>query len=108
MDLTNIIFNNGCILLISDILVGSSVGFDEQELLFSIYPNPADKQITISYPSDQVVQFYLFDVSGRTVGTYSVNKTSEINISNLAGGSYTYTIVHSDGTLLQSGHLIIE
>ena len=100
--------NNGCILLISDILVGSSVGFDEQELLFSIYPNPADKQITISYPSDQVVQFYLFDVSGRTVGTYSVNKTSEINISNLAGGSYTYTIVHSDGTLLQSGHLIIE
>lgn len=100
--------NNDCILLISDILVGSSVGFDEQEILFSIYPNPADKQITISYPSDQVVQFYLFDVSGRTVGTYSVNKTSEINISNLAGGSYTYTIVHSDGTLLQSGHLIIE
>ncbi|MBK8926344.1 MAG: S8 family serine peptidase [Crocinitomicaceae bacterium] len=100
--------NNGCIILISDVTVGSSVGFDEHELLFNIYPNPADKQITISYPSEQLVQFYLFDVSGRTVGTYSINKTSEINISTLAGGTYTYTIVHSDGTLLQSGHLIIE
>ncbi len=84
-----------------------TTGVQSQNLLpvFSVFPNPVDSKITITYTSGSAdpVLFELYDLSGRLVlkttelslATSSVKK--ELNLEDIERGSYILYIRQQDG-----------
>lgn len=99
--------DNGCITVISNIIVTSSVGISATEFQFSIYPNPTQKEFTLSLSDGQQVTLVLYDAIGNTVLTQHANKTTSIGVSTLAKGIYVYTITTQNGNQA-TGKLVIE
>jgi hypothetical protein len=99
--------DNGCITVISNIIVSSSVGISANEFEFSIYPNPTQKEFTLSLSDGQQVTLVLYDAIGNTVLTQHANKTTSIGVSTLAKGIYVYTITTQNGNQA-TGKLVIE
>ena len=61
----------------------------EQELGFSIYPNPTSGVVSIKSKQLNNTKVSVYDLNGRALFSKSLNGTSsEINISNLASGVY--------------------
>ena len=78
-----------------DFIVDSTVVIPNYCL--NLYPNPADKQITITITTDQIgVKYYLYDVIGRIVtqGELSQNENT-IDVSNLNAGIFLVKIMTS-------------
>lgn len=64
---------------------------EPQQLYFTVYPNPADQQLTVVLDqlSNQHCEAILYDVTGRKVAEYSLNDNyNTLNISNLNSGIY--------------------
>ncbi|MBL4624166.1 MAG: T9SS type A sorting domain-containing protein, partial [Flavobacteriales bacterium] len=55
-----------------------------------IYPNPANRFVTVGWGEDTYSQLSVFDVTGRVVLKFEIGdlKSKEINIENLENGSY--------------------
>ncbi len=90
-----------------DYVVGSQVGVDENQIDFKIYPNPANDQLNLILTENGDMTFQLYDNLGRIVLTESVNGTSQIDVSELSGGIYHFTITSNNGETSQ-GKLVIE
>ncbi|MBK9191478.1 MAG: T9SS type A sorting domain-containing protein [Crocinitomicaceae bacterium] len=99
--------NNGCEYVISNVLVGSSVGITETNSGISIYPNPAKSEFVLQLKDEKNVTLNLHDASGKIILTQSTNKTVTIDISKMASGVYVYTVKDEDGHL-STGKLVIE
>ncbi len=64
----------------------------------SLYPNPANKQLTISCADGVMNEVVIYDVYGKTLRTMSVNdNTAVLNVSDFAAGMYFVRIVTNDG-----------
>jgi hypothetical protein len=63
----------------------------------TVYPNPTHGRATIT--ADDVVKVDVYDIVGRLVATFE--KTNQIDLSNLAQGSYTLRITLPDGTAVR-------
>jgi hypothetical protein len=82
------------------------VGLNENEMNFaqlSVYPNPANEQITISakYIKTVPVTVTIVDMLGRTVETRNYTKpefTDVINTANFSNGVYFCTISNASGS----------
>ncbi|WP_130736494.1 T9SS-dependent choice-of-anchor J family protein [Flavobacterium sp. J27] len=69
---------------------------------FSMYPNPAINQLTISSENTQMNSIIVVDVNGRVVKQNLVNATeTQINVSDLVAGVYMVTIASPEGTSVQ-------
>jgi peroxiredoxin len=99
--------NNGCEYIISNIIVGSSVGVSEMISGVSIYPNPASGQFILMLENEKNVTLNLHDSSGKIVLTQSTNKTISVDISKMAAGVYVYTLKDEAGHI-STGKLVIE
>jgi hypothetical protein len=69
--------------------VNCVTGIEEQEAeqFFSVYPNPSDKQITIS-SRNKFEKAELFTASGMLIRSYAGSYTISIDISELSNGIY--------------------
>jgi lysyl endopeptidase len=84
---------NGCTTTITDILVNSFVGLDENmEFEFSVFPNPTNGifNVALNREFEKEITLSVFDLCGRLVyKTYKTgNGTFEVNITDKANGSY--------------------
>lgn len=70
---------------------------DEKEPLLSIFPNPAQEEITISGVTPESVLMY--DVMGKLVVSEFDTETNKIDIKNLPNGLYIIKIISADGKL---------
>lgn len=76
-----------CLLCVCDINVGIEENSDEAQ--FSVYPNPTDGELHISFPEKNIDEIQIFNNIGQLVYKSSCYNVSEnINVSNLVTGVY--------------------
>ena len=61
-----------------------------------IYPNPSSGIFNIK-SSDDVFDFYVFDISGKLVHNSTLNGNSSLDLSELGKGSYIVEVINSSG-----------
>jgi len=77
--------------------------------LVSVYPNPFNVAATIEVASEGPTEISLYDVYGKEVRRYALQKNDKkiiINKENLATGVYVYRVTSSDG--ISSGKIIVN
>ena len=75
----------------------------------SIYPNPSNGQVAFNYPTDDVYQIDIFDLSGRHVfSRVSMNPIQNLDISFIESGVYMVTLRTQDQKVLKTEKIIIE
>ena len=85
---------------------------DRQGNGISVYPNPANEQLNISYrlaDENAEATFYLYDVLGKPcVQSILAGTTGEwsIDLTNFASGMYYYQVI-SNGNLIASDKIAI-
>lgn len=69
------------------------------ELIFSVFPNPATHNLTISHLSALISKIQLVDVNGRVVNSLDFDGVSDaqVSISELKSGIYIVNIFSSEG-----------
>jgi len=65
-----------------------SLNIFEENLSFTVYPNPADDVIYIQNVNNATVNFiHLIDSSGKIIKTYKDN-TEQLDVSSVSSGNY--------------------
>lgn len=101
-------FNTGTIAgTVTYCSVSCGVGVDEDnEDLFSVYPNPFENNITIKKSSGELQLFVLMNALGQEVmKTNLVSVQSKLDVSQLNSGIYFYTVIEN-GEKVNSGRLL--
>jgi len=78
----------------------STLGVAEnQNTLFSLYPNPAKNTINIQLKNtaSEITEAQIFDLNGRLSSQPAINENT-INVQNLATGTYILVLKNADGT----------
>ncbi len=76
---------------------------------FSIYPNPADDQITVSvFGTEEPLYAVLTDLSGRQISTVSFQKTTDIDVSSVNQGVYLLTILSKNNKVIKTERIVIN
>lgn len=81
----------------------STVGIDNFGLngeAFSLYPNPAKEQVTISNFNSSINNITIVDITGKVLNSF-MPTTAVIDVSTLAKGIYFVKIQHGEETLTQ-------
>jgi len=90
---------NGCTSSISN-LIASSVGIDDININFSIYPNPATEKLTIDAGVIVKANITITDLSGRAVINTKMNQSlQQIDVSTLADGVYMVKIEYGNKSI---------
>ncbi len=87
----------------------SQASIDENEnIVFTVYPNPAKESVTISLKSAEVISYVLLDMQGREISSSSnLNASSvKINTDKVASGSYLLTVQTTLGAIQEK--IIVE
>ena len=76
--------------------------FDNSEVNFIVYPNPAEEKLMIN--SEQTIQkIAIFNLLGQQIKTFQVNfKSGEINISELSKGIYFLNLKFKNGNSIST------
>ena len=77
---------------------------DVEKLQFSVYPNPADQQITVVLDqlTNQHCEAVMYDMMGRKVAEFNLNDNhNTLNISNLNSGIYLLQLKSESQTAIQ-------
>jgi hypothetical protein len=86
---------NGCMTTVTDIIVPSELGIDENgNTVFSIYPNPSNGVFNVQLvdPSS-VMNVTVMDIAGRVVyANDNVDNTFVVDLSSAASGTYMINI----------------
>lgn len=97
--------SNFCTAQSADVYVAhpacETTGINEvnEEFSFSIYPNPANSEISIQTNLNTATQFYIYDATGRLLNIHRLtDKTQTISISTLASGVYYVRIENNNTT----------
>lgn len=74
------------------------------ETVFQVYPNPTPGPLNIKWNTKEGVQdIQLYDLTGKEVKNYQVNKLSnniEVNISNVPAGVYVLRFITASGEVI--------
>ena len=79
------------------------LGMDEQIAAWTLYPNPAVDEVTITGPENAHIETVkIYDMDGKLVATYMIfgGPVIHIDVSDLAAGSYTLEITGSNFSAL--------
>ena len=80
--------------------VSKCVGINENEIIFSIVPNPATDKITIT-SATTINSIEVINFLGQTVISQMAGTTNEVDIANLTNGVYFVRVVAENGTSVQ-------
>jgi hypothetical protein len=81
----------------------SSVFNLEQIFNFSIYPNPANRELTISIDNSSIFEISVSDIFGRKIETTSINgDATNIYIENYPNGIYIIHALDINGNKISS------
>ena len=67
------------------------------ESRFAVYPNPADKYLTIENLVPDNFTLNLYDSNGKQILTQQISQSAQIDVSWLAPGAYILQAVYGDG-----------
>ena len=96
---------NGCVAC-SDTLHVDLTGIDDlsNPSLFSIWPNPATEEITLSgKPSNESRIVSVSDITGRIVKTFTLDRLTERNtfsLRDVEAGNYVVTVVSGNAAVV--------
>ncbi|MCU0319482.1 MAG: T9SS type A sorting domain-containing protein [Flavobacteriales bacterium] len=96
------VFTNGnamAVRLITEIIGG--VGTNASNNTISVFPNPSTGLVQIELGQDGVQQADLFDATGALVRSFVVNRTTMVDLSDLAKGLYTLQVNGANGAAQQ-------
>jgi hypothetical protein len=90
-----------------------TTGIEDMNKAFNVYPNPADKEMTIELPeiSSQPASLKMFDQMGKIVNQSVFEKGQQrklLDTTELAGGMYLIQIQTSKGILSRKVMVIHE
>jgi len=68
-----------------------------EDIQFSVYPNPAIDKIVVETPLSAMTQYRIMDTTGNTIKTAGMSSTA-IDVSQLASGLYILTIQDLSGS----------
>lgn len=71
----------------------------------TVYPNPAVDEVTIVTASADLLNFELFDLTGKLVVNQTISGTKRLNVESLDRGIYLYRVSTKEGELLRTGKL---
>jgi len=99
--------NVGSVLLIDDIqFIGGDLGFNDSELLeWSMYPNPATNEFTLTNVNNAQIEIY--DLNGKLVYNNQVSNY-QINVSTLDWQNGIYLVKIISNNLVQTKKLVIK
>lgn len=84
---------------------GQSTGFKEHadQTAYTLYPNPASEQITISHANRLISRVSITDITGREVMATAVNREKQVTVStsNLPAGIYTVLVADKNNVSAQ-------
>jgi hypothetical protein len=78
---------------VNDIITTGYASINENNLEFSVYPNPASNSVTVSGIENGTVAIYA--VSGKVVYNSKVNGNTTINIEGFTTGIYTVEVIEN-------------
>jgi hypothetical protein len=71
-------------------------GFDSNDLFATVYPNPFEQSVSISFEEDikKDISLLVFDIAGKLVFSkiYEPSKYIQLNLSDISSGSYLLKI----------------
>lgn len=77
-------------------------GFNNSEVDFAVYPNPAKEKVTIK-SKETIKEITIFNMLGQQIKTFDVNlKSTEINVSELNKGIYYLNLKLINGNLIST------
>jgi len=83
----------------STLLNPSGIKSENTTLEFSVYPNPANNQVTITLVNPQMAAVSVFDLDGKELLKTDINETEfNLNISQLPQGMYILKITQQGET----------
>lgn len=71
--------------------------FDEHSKGLHIYPNPTTDYVTISTPTDNVIDYIVYNTNGQIVAKRENNKSNTIDFTALTVGTYLIKVKTEDG-----------
>ncbi|MBN8641209.1 MAG: T9SS type A sorting domain-containing protein [Flavobacteriales bacterium] len=74
---------------------------DFTEAVYSIFPNPAQNEITI-HSQDDILNITCFDVLGKKIRVFQISDLNSINISDLGSGLYFLKLTFANGKTVTS------
>ena len=82
------------------VVKAKGVGLVENEIISSIYPNPANDVLNIEL-KEIISTVSILSVDGKIISSQSVNDLStSIDVQNLSTGLYSYKIETKEGKIL--------
>ncbi|MEI6490006.1 MAG: T9SS type A sorting domain-containing protein [Bacteroidota bacterium] len=98
---------------VDDVTVMDSASLGVEELdnpnYITLYPNPNNGQMTLSYHLAQAAELSIYDMQGRRLITYTLppnNQTLNLNLEELNAGIYYYSL-HTHDKQLKTEKLVI-
>lgn len=79
----------------------------DDEFVFSLYPNPADRFVIIESTQETEMQVHVYDIMGKVLQVSSLfTKKITIDLQSLASGHYNMVITNAFGNHLSSYKMI--
>jgi hypothetical protein len=83
-------------------VVNFQVGLTENEIVSSVYPNPASEVLNINLKAN-ATSVSIISMDGKVVSTQNVtSNTVAVDLSNVLAGAYIYEIVAENGTVIRN------
>lgn len=103
------ITHNGVYLDSVDLLINFSVGIDDLKAnhLFSIHPNPANDNMTISITNNENTTVKIVDLLGNIIYTADLLGTKEIDVKSFNNGMYIVQTLQND-EIISNQKLLIQ
>lgn len=80
--------------------------YEDNKNQFTIFPNPAQNEISLSCPINQFYQIEILDLTGKSIYSGTLNSIQKINTEDFASG--VYQILLSNSQEIHSEKLIIQ
>jgi hypothetical protein len=74
----------------------ATIGLNEDVAEIVAYPNPADQQIELTGLDGKEVNYFIFDMSGRSIQEGQLDAGASLNTSNISNGLYLLNIQSND------------
>lgn len=89
-------------------LAPTSVTTQAKEAYISLYPNPANGQLTVSASASLSGELKIFDITGKEMSSININGANQTILTNAyPNGVYYFRLSDRQGNAMQSGKFII-